>query len=342
MANAPPSERKAHRRWFRITPDRVVALLMALEVFLLLSERLEWFALNQHKGYAVLIAAVAAGGPCRLCPCGSSSPWSFGGGSSSASARCSCWRWSLPSFAVGSCRSGSRREDSGKRSPRFGHFAGRLPTTTRRMLRRTAWRIAGKGPPVPPWPPEPPGPAWARRWLGDDFFADVVHVGYSTGVLLIGSVPITDAWLEHIGKITRLRVLNLRMTEVSDAGLKKIEGLTRLRDLNLCVTTITDAGLESVGKLTGLEVLNLMGDSSIRRGPGEADGAYAASGIRPRPHLDRRRRPGAHRKAGPPGGVVPHTYPRDGRRPEAVNGVALPSADRSSENRSDRGRREEA
>ena len=105
----------------------------------------------------------------------------------------------------------------------------------------------------------PPGPAWALALLGEDFFADVVAVHVSR--LLIGgpprSVPITDAWLEHIGKLSRLEVLDLKDSCVSDAGLKQIQRLTRLRRLDLRRDGITDAGLVPIGKLTRLEVLNL-------------------------------------------------------------------------------------
>ena len=47
-------DRKA--RWYRLTPDRVVLALLAVEGFLLLSEHFGWFAFNRHKGYTVLIA----------------------------------------------------------------------------------------------------------------------------------------------------------------------------------------------------------------------------------------------------------------------------------------------
>ena len=60
----------------------------------------------------------------------------------------------------------------------------------------------------------PPGPAWARKLLGDDFFADVVDMDYGppgmygpVGLGNLGweSTPITDAWLEHIGKLAASR-----------------------------------------------------------------------------------------------------------------------------------------
>jgi hypothetical protein len=41
-------------RWYRLTPDRVVIALLAVEGLLWLSERFGWF--GWHKGYAVLTA----------------------------------------------------------------------------------------------------------------------------------------------------------------------------------------------------------------------------------------------------------------------------------------------
>ena len=115
-------------------------------------------------------------------------------------------------------------------------------------------------PPVPPAPPTPPGPAWARRLLGKEFFADVVEVGYPIPWMSSGFFeknPITDAWLEHIGKLTRLKELDLENSRVSDACLVRLQGLTRLRTLNLAGTWVMDSGLCVVRKLTRLEVLDL-------------------------------------------------------------------------------------
>ena len=47
---------KKPARWFRITPDRCVVAILALEGFLLLSAWLRWFPFNQHKGWTVLFA----------------------------------------------------------------------------------------------------------------------------------------------------------------------------------------------------------------------------------------------------------------------------------------------
>ena len=46
---------KPQRRWFQLTPDRFVAGVLAVEIFLLLSEWRCWFGFNEHKGWAVLI-----------------------------------------------------------------------------------------------------------------------------------------------------------------------------------------------------------------------------------------------------------------------------------------------
>ena len=40
----------AKPRWYRLTPDRCVLGLLALEGFLLLSAWFRWFPFNQHKG----------------------------------------------------------------------------------------------------------------------------------------------------------------------------------------------------------------------------------------------------------------------------------------------------
>ncbi len=48
-------------RWYRITPDRAVLALLALEAFLLLSAWFRWFPFNQHKGWTVLITVAGVG-----------------------------------------------------------------------------------------------------------------------------------------------------------------------------------------------------------------------------------------------------------------------------------------
>ena len=51
----------ARTRWYRVTPDRCVLGLLALEAFLLLSAWFRWFPFNQHKGWTVLICLATVG-----------------------------------------------------------------------------------------------------------------------------------------------------------------------------------------------------------------------------------------------------------------------------------------
>jgi len=53
MADAPKP------RWYRLTPGRLLVVLLAVEGSLWLSERFQWF--GWHKGYAVLTAIGAVG-----------------------------------------------------------------------------------------------------------------------------------------------------------------------------------------------------------------------------------------------------------------------------------------
>jgi hypothetical protein len=115
--------------------------------------------------------------------------------------------------------------------------------------------------------PVPPGPAWARRLLGKDFFANVVDVGFRGWIFdRRAENPITDRCLGHIGKLPRLEVLDLGWSRVSDAGLKSLQRLARLRELNLAETSVTDTGVERLEGLAQLRELNLAGTRITDRG----------------------------------------------------------------------------
>ena len=252
MANAPPCESTARRRWFQLTPDRVVALLLALEVFLFLSERFEWFTMSQHKGYAVVVASATICLVALLVFL-----WFLAA---------LVFRWwfqfsirsllLLPVVVAIVCSwlAVERRRAEEQRE---------AVAAIRALHAEVTYDYVARASPTANMPPVPPGPAWARRLLGEDFFADVVGIDDSLWEmsqvrLLIGRgwSRITDEWLEPIGRLAGIEVLDLRGSRVTDAGLKKLEGLTRLRELNLGQTGISDAGLGAIGKLGRLEVLN--------------------------------------------------------------------------------------
>lgn len=48
------AESKHRRRWYHLSPDRLIVGLTAVEGFLLLSEQFQWFAFNEKKGWTVL------------------------------------------------------------------------------------------------------------------------------------------------------------------------------------------------------------------------------------------------------------------------------------------------
>jgi Leucine-rich repeat (LRR) protein len=68
---------------------------------------------------------------------------------------------------------------------------------------------------------------------------------------------ITEADLEHLKGLTKLRRLGLAGIKLGDAGLKRIEGLTTLEILFLMENPITDAGLDHLQRLTKLKELGL-------------------------------------------------------------------------------------
>jgi Leucine Rich repeat len=70
--------------------------------------------------------------------------------------------------------------------------------------------------------------------------------------------PITDAGLEHVKGLTRLRALSLRGTRVTGLGLQHLKGMANLRDLDLADTPMTDQGLAHLHGLTNLESLCLL------------------------------------------------------------------------------------
>ena len=76
------------------------------------------------------------------------------------------------------------------------------------------------------------------------------------------AVQIDDAALEHVGRMTGLRKLNLWRVPVGDAGIARLAGLQNLEWLNLDNTQLTDAGLETVGGLGKLQTL-YVGSTSV-------------------------------------------------------------------------------
>jgi hypothetical protein len=256
-------DRKA--RWYRLTPDRVVILLLAVEGFLLLSEWFGWFPFNQHKGYTVLIAMAAV-----------------------AAAMLLMLLWFLAALLF------RLRFQFSIRSLLLLAVVVAIPCSwlaTEMKKAREQRAIVGEVKKaadsviydyqVDPLffygnlDATPTAPLWLRNLLGDDLFADVKHVFFpehrtisdagwqhlkeltQLERLVLSDTKVSDADLQHLEGLTQLKELYLQGTQVGDAGLRHITGLTQLERLDLDGTKVADAGLQYVRRLTELEMLAL-------------------------------------------------------------------------------------
>jgi hypothetical protein len=99
-------------------------------------------------------------------------------------------------------------------------------------------------------PRKSPGPKWLRTILGDDFFMVVTGVDLVDGVL-------TDDTLFRIGRLSKLKSLNLRIDGISDLGLSQIARLSELELLTIHARAVTDNGLKQLRHCKALKHLQL-------------------------------------------------------------------------------------
>lgn len=102
-------------------------------------------------------------------------------------------------------------------------------------------------------PREPPQPAWVRRLLGDDFFADVTLVI----VYDLPYYPVTDDTLVHISRLPKLRRLELVSPRITDRGISHLATLQELEEIDIFSSTVTDAGLLHLRSMPNLRILNI-------------------------------------------------------------------------------------
>jgi Leucine-rich repeat (LRR) protein len=251
------------RRWYHVTPTRFFVGLLAVQVFLFLSERFHWFPFNDHKSWAVLIAVGVVGLAVLV-----------------------MLVWGLACVLL------RRRFQFGVRSlllflvavsVPLGWFAWEMQKAKRQ--REAVEAVVGLGGSVAyeyqregriGWPntqAESATPAWLRKPLGDDFFCNAEEVGYGGNdikslVVHLRELPhleslqfpfgqITGDRLEHLAALTNIEALNLRRTRVTDEGLNHLAALTNLRWLALGHTQITSDGLRHLAGLTNLESLSV-------------------------------------------------------------------------------------
>lgn len=237
-----------HRRWYRVTPGRLLAILLAVEGFLWLSERFHWFAFGQQKGCAVLIAmgtVVVFMPVIFLWSCFTLVfQWRFRftirfllALTVAVAVPCSCLRWMATDLrkARGQMKAVEVIEKAGGRVT-YDFQCDRLDPGA-----------------------QPPQPPWLRKLLGDDFFLNVTEVR-------AGESGFDDAGLERLEELLQLHVLDLRDTKVTSAGLEELTGLSQLQRLNLVSTQVTDTGLEHLKALTQVQYLFLDGAEVTAQG----------------------------------------------------------------------------
>jgi hypothetical protein len=104
----------------------------------------------------------------------------------------------------------------------------------------------------------PPTPRWLRKLFGIDLFSDVISV-YAAGMkdadigvldgfpgirrLLVSSRHFSDAGLRSLKKLSKLTTLDID-APITDAGLQHLRDLPRLKVVNLYHTKTTKRGVE--------------------------------------------------------------------------------------------------
>jgi hypothetical protein len=201
-------------RWFSLTPDRLVVVLLVLECLLLLSNWLGWW----HNGCAVLVSIAVVGTVLLL-----------------------MLLWFIAALVF------RQRFQFGIRSLLLVLIVA-LPCSwlavemKRAKDQREAVAAIKKlgGCVAYSWGYQPE-PAWLWSCLVDNFFAEAADsLGFDTRV--------TDEELAHIARLTELQRLWLDGTRVTDAGLVHLAGLPQLQVLSLSQTRVTGAGVAKLKK----------------------------------------------------------------------------------------------
>ena len=245
-------------RWYRLTPDRLILGLLAVEAFLLLSEWRCWLPLNQHKGWTVLTAVAVVALMLLLLLV-----WF-------AASLILRWRfqYSLRSLlllvvAVAVACSWLTTEIQRAKRQREA-VAGFLALNALVEYKIGADSV---------WIKESTNFYNSRlqSLLGNDFFAKFAGVTVNTDAdvaelkewsdienLWFNSPAITDAALPNLRRFRPIQLLDLSQTQVTDSGLAHLQGLYQLKRLYLSYTQIGDAGLVHLKGLGELRYLSLV------------------------------------------------------------------------------------
>ena len=100
-----------------------------------------------------------------------------------------------------------------------------------------------------------PGPLWARRVLGDSFFA-------TPSVCIIYDYAGPIEYLRWLAFLPSLREVAIIQSQVGDEICEILRELRRLKSVSLHSTLISDAGLERLDRLENLEIL-IVGETAV-------------------------------------------------------------------------------
>ncbi len=215
-------------RWFHLTPGRFILALLAVEVFLWLSERFGW--LGWHKGYAVLtgVAVVGVGMLIML-------SWY-------AAALIFRWPFHLSNrtrmvrfvfVVLPFCWLALEMKKAGDQSEAvivIVKLGGDVHSDFVVDANGNAEALAA-----------PPRPEWLLRLLGIDFFAEVRRAN-------IVSNEYTGRALQMLKRLSELNELCIAGHQVTDATLEDLTGMHHLRTLVLTDTAVTDTGVAKLQK----------------------------------------------------------------------------------------------
>jgi len=255
-------ESRPKRRWYHITPDRLIVGLLAFEVFLLLSEWFQWFAFNEKKGWTVLIAVTAV---CLVVVVmvlwlGASLlfRWRF---QFSLRSLVLVVAVAVPcSWLTLKLREAERQRRAVAELRRKGaHITYRWVALQWRNGRRK---------------PEPPYPPLLWNTLGEDFFSGLNYVYFSNEatdedlaqlqnvesvrwVTLQFCWRLTDQGYKYLAGLDDLEELDLTDSSFTDVSMRHLHGLKKLQRLSLYQRGVTDAGLRHLEGMDSLQSIGL-------------------------------------------------------------------------------------
>jgi Leucine-rich repeat (LRR) protein len=105
--------------------------------------------------------------------------------------------------------------------------------------------------------PRPRGLVFSDLPITDDALEALSTFPNLTSLHILGCPNVTDAGLEQVGTLEKLRRLNLGGSSITDRGIARLSNLRDLRELSLSHTAVTDEGLLHLEGLHNLEWLAL-------------------------------------------------------------------------------------